>query len=251
MTKIFDDNARAKLLSVYKKPDLSNVKPKQLTVERIDCKTARGFIASFHYSKTMPDSTRFVYGLYYNELLCGVCAFGMGCGKNQYTAIYPDCQNGEYIELTRLWLEDSLGRNSESYFISKCIKMLPNEIKFIISFSDEKQGHFGYIYQATNFLYLGKNGWGKMLVAEDGIEKHPRLLGIYRKRHPEYRGYTNDELMNLLNYKYIEGGKKFRYVYFKDKKLQKQLGIKSLPYPKKHMEEVWKKHDREEMSRNG
>ena len=111
--------------------------------------------------------------------------------------------------------------------------MLPREIKFIVSFSDEKQGHYGYIYQATNFLYLGKNGGGKMLVTSDGVEKHPRLLGIYRMRHPEYKEYTNDELMNLLGYKYIEGGKKHRYVYFRDKKLQKRLSLDVHPYPKK------------------
>lgn len=232
MTKVFDDNARNRLLATYKKPDLSSVKPRDLMVKEIDCKTARGYIASFHYSKTMPDSTRFVFGLFYGELLCGVCAFGMGCGKNQYTAIYPDVKNGEYVELTRLWLEDSLGRNSESYFIGKSLRMLPKEIRFVVSFSDEKQGHYGYIYQATNFQYLGKNGGGKMLITEDGIEKHPRLLGMYRKRHPEYRKYSNDELMDLLGYKYIPGGCKFRYVYFRDKKLRKQLNIKSLPYPK-------------------
>ena len=233
MTKIFDDRARERLLSSYVKPDLSSVKPTELTVRQIDCRTARGYIAAFHYSKTMPDSTRFVYGLFYGDLLCGVCAFGMGCGKNQYTAIYPDIKNGEYIELTRLWLEDTLGKNSESYFISRSIKLLPPEIKFILSFSDEKQGHYGYIYQATNFMYLGLNGGGKMLITEDGVEKHPRLLGIYRLRHPEYRDYTNEELMDLLGYKYIEGGRKFRYVYFRDKKLLKKLKLKSLPYPKK------------------
>lgn len=233
MTKIFDDRARERLLNSYVKPNLSFVKPSDLTVKQIDCKTARGYIAAFHYSKTMPDSTRFVYGLFYNDLICGVCSFGMGCGKNQYTAIYPDVKNGEYIELTRLWLEDSLGKNSESFFISKSIKLLP-PIKFVVSFLDLKQGHYGYIYQATNFIYLGVNSGGKMLVTEDGVEKHPRLLGIYRMRHPEYKDYTNEELMNLLGYKYVEGGKKFRYVYFRDKKLQKKLGLKSLPYPKEN-----------------
>lgn len=233
MTKKFDDKARHELLQSYCKPDLSKVSPRELTVKKIPVKTARGYIASFHYSKTMPDSTLYTFGLFYQETLCGVCTFGMGCGKNQYTAIYPNVKNGEYCELTRLWLEDSLGRNSESYFISRCLKALPKTIKFVISFSDEKQGHFGYIYQATNFIYLGKNKGGKMLVTEDGVEKHPRLLGMYRKRHPEYREMGNKELMEILGFRLIEGGCKFRYVYFKDRQLLKQLKIKPLPYPKK------------------
>lgn len=232
MTKKFDDYARCELLKTYSKPDLSKVSVDQLTVKEISCKQARGMIAAFHYSKTMPDSSRFIYGLFYQDMLVGVCVFGMGCGKNQYTAIVPDIKNGEYIELTRLWLEDSLGRNTESWFISRCIKKLPKEIKLIVSFSDEKQGHCGYIYQATNFLYLGKNGGGKMLVTNDGVEKHPRLLGIYRMRHPEYRDYSNEELMSMLGYHYVIGGKKHRYVYFRDKKLRKRMNIQGQKYPK-------------------
>lgn len=233
MTKLFDDKARSELLAVYTKPDLSSVTPRDLSVRKIDCKQARGYIAAFHYSKTMPDSSRFIYGLFYKELLCGVCVFGMRCGKNQYTAICPSIKNGEYIELTRLWLEDSLGRNSESYFISKCIRLLPKDIKMIVSFSDEKQNHVGYIYQASNFIYLGKNKGGKMLVTADGIEKHPRLLGIYRMRRPEFKNLKNDELINVLQLRYVESGAKHRYVYFKDRRLLKQLNLKPMPYPKK------------------
>lgn len=194
---------------------------------------ARGYIAAFHYSHTMPDSSKYIYGLFYGSILCGVCVFGMGCGKNQYTAICPNIQNGEYVELTRLWLEDSLGKNTESWFISRCLKLLPKEVKLVVSFSDEKRGHYGYIYQATNFVYLGKNGGGKMLLTEDGIEKHPRLLGIYRMRHPEYRGMDNDSLMGLLGYTYIMGGRKHRYVYVRDKHMKKELKLNGMPYPKK------------------
>lgn len=232
MTKLADDRARCELLRVYRKKDLSDVTPKELTVRWLSSQIARGYIAAFHYSKTFPDSSRFVFGLYYKDTICGVCVYGMGCGKNQYTAICPDIKNGEYIELTRLWLEDSLGKNSESYFISHTLRMLPKEIRFVVSFSDENQDHYGYIYQATNFLYLGCNGGGKMLITNDGIKKHTRLLGIYRMRHPELNKYTNEELMDMLHYKYVDGGRKFRYVYFRDKKLQKRLNLKTLPYPK-------------------
>lgn len=79
MTKKFDDYARCELLKTYSKPDLSKVSVDQLTVKEISCKQARGMIAAFHYSKTMPDSSRFIYGLFYQDMLVGVCVFGMGC----------------------------------------------------------------------------------------------------------------------------------------------------------------------------
>ena len=228
----FDAQARAKLKTKYLPCDLSNVKPHDLTVDKISCRAARPYIATFHYSRTMPDSSRFAFGLYYRERIVGVCVFGMGCGKNQYTAVCKDIKNGEYIELTRLWLEDTLGRNSESYFISRCLKLLPKEIKLVLSFSDSKQNHFGYIYQATNWIYLGINGGAKMLINKDGYEAHPRLLGIYKMRHKEYRNYDNERLMALLGFSWVRGGAKHKYIYIRDKRLKKRLALKSLPYPK-------------------
>lgn len=232
MTMTFDAKARETLKRKYVPCDLSNVKPHDLIVDEVSCKVARWYISTFHYSRTMPDSSRFTFGLYYRERVVGVCVFGMGCGKNQYTAVCKDIKNGEYIELTRLWLEDTLGRNSESYFISRCLKLLPKEIKLVLSFSDSKQNHFGYIYQATNWIYLGINNGAKMLINKDGYEAHPRLLGIYKMRHPEYRDYDNDSLMAILGFSWISGGAKHKYIYIRDKRLKKKLALKSLPYPK-------------------
>lgn len=232
MTMEFDEHARKQLLSEYIPCNCSDIKPHEMTVKEISCVTARGYIATFHYSRTMPDSSRYIYGLFAKNRLVGVCVFGMGCGKNQYTAVYKDIQNGEYIELTRLWCEDTLPKNSESYFISRCLKLLPKEIKLVISFSDTKQSHVGYIYQATNWIYLGINKGGKMLVNKDGYEAHPRLLGIYRMRHPELKNRDNESLMNLLGLKYVAGGAKHKYIFIRDKKLKKALHIEPLPYPK-------------------
>ena len=146
----------------------------------------------------------------------------MGCGKNQYTAIIPDIQNGSYVELTRVWCMNDAPRNTESRIIGQSLKLLPKEIKLVISFSDTSQGHCGLIYQATNWYYLGCNKGGKMLEMENGIQKHPRLLGIYRMRHPEYKKYSNNELMELLHMKYVDGGSKHRYVYLRGTKEEKK-----------------------------
>ena len=62
------------------------------------------------------------------------------------------------------------------------------------------------------------------------------MLGIYRKRHPEYKDYTSEQLRNLLNYKVIDGGVKHKYVYLrgKDRKkyYKKYIEGCELPYPK-------------------
>ena len=239
MTAIFDEIARKKLRENL---DLSSLvwdgtPIREMVVSPISIETARGYIASFHYSRTMPDSTLYAYGGYINNKICGVVCYGMGCNKNQYTALIPNIKNGEYVELTRLWCADTFPRNTESRLISQSLKLLPYYVKLVVSFADEYQGHVGTIYQATNWYYCGQSSGGKMLVREDGIKKHPRLLGIYRKRHPEYKDMANDDLMELLGMKYTDDGRKFRYVFLRGgrrerEEMYKQIQSKILPYPK-------------------
>lgn len=239
MTVTFDNEARIKMSTAINLLDLAydGAPISSMVVKEIDCKIARPYIASFHYSHTMPDSTLFTYAGYINNKICGVICFGMGCGKNQYTALFPDIKNGEYLELTRLWCANDYPKNTESRLISQALKQLPKKIKVVISFADENEGHCGIIYQATNWYYLGQNGGGTQLINQDGIKKHSRLLGIYRMRHPELKDYTNKELMDLLGYQTTEAGKKYRYVYLRgDKKERKQMyeqiKDKIQPYPK-------------------
>lgn len=239
MTVAFDDRAREKMREQWHALDLAydGTPISDMVVKRIECKIARMYIASFHYSHTMPDSTRFAYAGYLNGKLCGVVCYGMGCGKNQYTALIPNIGKGEYVELTRLWCANDYPKNTESKLISASLRMLPPEIKLIVSFADESLGHCGTIYQATNWYYCGVNGGGTQLISENGLKKHSRLLGIYKMRHPEYEDMSAEELREKLGYKVVKAGRKFRYVYLRGtkgerKKMLRQIQDKIEPYPK-------------------
>ncbi len=224
MTKVFDDKSRVQLASRLFGDNLeySGMAVSQMTVRKITVSFAREYISTYHYTKTMPDSTMHCFAGYYGEALAGIIVFGMGSGKNQYTALVPEIQNGEYLELTRLWSPDNMPHNTESKLIMKSISMLPKEIKLIVSFADPSRNHAGTIYQATNFYYCGMSAGGKVLVTSDGIEKHPRLLGIYKMRHPEYKELSNDELMKICGYTYKESSPKHRYVLLRGSKFEKK-----------------------------
>lgn len=239
MTKIFDDKSRKNLISSMNIGDITNldINVSGIIIKEISVKEARGYIATFHYSKTMPDSTKYVYGGFYNGLLVGIVCYGMGCGKNQYTSVISDIKNGEYLELTRVWCLHNSPKNTESKIISSSIKMLPKNIKLVVSFADDSRGHCGIIYQATNWIYIGKNKGGKMLIGKDGIEKHPRLIGIYRKRRKEYEKLTSSEIVELEGWKYVDSGVKHKYIYIRGSKSYKKEIIKTikekiLTYPK-------------------
>lgn len=236
MTVKFDEAARKELLDTFDAEDFEwdGTPVKHMKVYQISVKEARKYIATFHYSKTMPDSTRFVYAGYLGDKLCGIICYGMGCGKSQYTSLFPNIENGHYIELTRLWCPNDMPKNTESKIISESLKKLPSDIEVVISFSDEGEGHSGTIYQATNWHYVGVNKGGKMLI-KDGVKKHPRLLGIYRMRHQELSDKSNEQLRLLLGYEYCESGKKHKYVFLRGphkKEHFRHIKDKIQPYPK-------------------
>ena len=239
MTKKFDAMATRKIEYAFL-PELytyNGVPIREMRCSEVSKDFARKYIAAFHYSKTMPDSTQFCFAGYLEDRLCGIVCYGQGCGKNQYTSLFPDIKNGEYCELTRLWCVNDMPRNTESKLISMSLKMLPERIKVVLSFADESMGHCGIIYQATNWIYCGKNKGGKMLEDENGLKAHPRLIGIYKMRHPELKSWSAQQVMDLLKLHEVPGGSKYRYVYLRGDKRErerrrKEIADKILPYPK-------------------
>ncbi len=239
MTRIADINARLATYNALTLEQLSNdnIELSEVEVKRLTVKEVRGLISLFHYSRLMPDSTKFVFGAIWRGQIIGVACFGMGTTKAQYTSLYPDIQRGEYAELTRLWCLHTAPKNIESYLVSRALKMLPKEIKLVVSYSDEGRGHYGIIYQATNWLYVGTTKTNKRAVDENGQEVGVRLLGIYRQRNPELADKSNNEIMKYLNFRYIEGTLKHKYVYLRGsksvrKKMKKDINHLIQSYPK-------------------
>jgi hypothetical protein len=75
------------------------------------------------------------------------------------------------IELNRLWLDDSLPTNSESWFVSRTLRMLPPRI--VVSYADPLHGHYGYIYRALNFHYAGWTDMDRKTPRYDYIPHDP------------------------------------------------------------------------------
>jgi len=190
---------------------------KGYTVKSIDTFQTKEWILKKHYAKRMP-SISYSFGLFKESILVGVCTFGMPPNYEEMAAWQPFY----LLELNRLVVNEGLEKNSLSFFVGQCLKMLPKP-KVIISYSDFSKGHYGYIYQATNWIYTGVGSIGeKMYIMKDGTERHQR-----------HKNKINPEL--ILRIEKTTG--KGRYYFFcanrKDKKnLLKQLRYKTLPYPK-------------------
>ena len=122
-----------------------------LRVERISSQDALPLLVSNHYlHRKAPIS--FAYGVFKGPKLLGAVTFGTPASRHLQMSACPS-DPSLTIELNRLWTDDILPRNSESWFVSRAMKMLPPRI--VVSYADPRFGHYGYIYRALNFYYAG------------------------------------------------------------------------------------------------
>lgn len=150
-------------------------------VMSIDSSMTYDWLLNKHYAKRIP-SISYAFGLYTNKVLIGVCTFGMPPSSTLAESICGNNFKKNVIELNRLVLAIENENNVLSYFVSKCINLLPDN-KIIVSFADANMNHNGYIYQATNFIYTGLTSNTSKLIDKNGEEFHFRNIGHYQKNN--------------------------------------------------------------------
>jgi len=190
----------------------------------------------YHYTKSCAKST-IAYGFYYqNQIVC-VIVYGQPSGKYLASSIWEGGNEKECLELLRLFSFDWCPKNIESYCISQSIKRLKidiPEIKVLVSYADSSAGHVGYIYQASNWIYIGK-GSGERKIFLDGIRQHRRDM------YDKYGTSSIEKLKKIFGDRLQISEERFlknKYIYIishskKEKQyIQNKLKVKSLPYPK-------------------
>lgn len=113
-----------------------------------DC--AQRMVVEHHYLHRRA-SISFAFGLFCPDL-CGVVTFGTPASRHLQIGASPTSPDA-VIELNRLWVDDKMPRNTESWFMARAIKLMPTRI--IVSYADTTAGHMGYVYRASNFYYAG------------------------------------------------------------------------------------------------
>lgn len=196
---------------------------------------AKDVIVKNHYTRKWT-SCRYALGLWndQNENV-GVCVYGYPIGRRVAQSITPDMTKNDVLELTRLWTNDDLPKNTESWFLGRTFEWLRTNstAKVLIAYSDPLYDHVGYIYQATNWLYQGNNTMKVKgyLHYVNGEYLHPRNCVS------KYGTIKTEELKKIdPDYKRFPLKKKHRYIYILHKadrkRIRKRLKHPVLPYPK-------------------
>ena len=180
-----------------------------------------------HYAKRIPQ-IMFAYGLYENNQLIGVVTYGIPASPSLCMGICGKEYSDKVLELNRVCLMDN-AKNQASFLVANSIKQLPQPT-IVVSYADKGQGHVGYVYQATNFLYTGLSA-NRVDWTVKGLEhKHSKTISDGMTLESIKEKYGDD-------FYYTERSRKHRYIYFHGNKTQKKemnklLKYKVEPYPK-------------------
>ena len=121
-------------------------------VTRVD-KTRADALIRKHYLKKWPGVNVLVLGLQKHEDLLGVIVFSLPPRETNKR------YGGETWELSRLWIDDSVPKNAETYLIGRAIRYIKNnfpKVKNLVSYADPSFGHTGTIYRASNWQEDGR-----------------------------------------------------------------------------------------------
>lgn len=183
---------------------------------------------NFHYARAVP-SAQYAYNVYQGGEWCGVIVFGGGATPN-IGKPFGVCQ-GEILELVRVALNGK--QNTTSECVAAALRQLHRDapiVKIVVSYADMDQNHFGTIYQATNWIFLGnvnENGKGHYII--NGKTTHPKTCYSHgwRQSLEWLREHVDPNATEIKT-----AGKR-KYVFVFDKRLKKKLMKEAKPYQKK------------------
>src|SRR6476661_210021 len=180
----------------------------------LDKAVVREWCKKYHYAKRVP-SISFAYGWTNDETgeLEAVLAIGKPASNALCEGVCGKENRGFVFELQRICAKPELSIPL-SRFVGEVLRILPNLI--LVSYADTAWGHFGTIYQATNWIYTGAT--------------RPRTdiaTGKHSRHYEKAESYPN-RVARSSKHRYIifTGDKRFK------KALRKQLNYAVQDYPK-------------------
>jgi hypothetical protein len=158
----------------------------------------------YHYAGGGSNTAVFRHGLYCVKSMeeCIGIAWWIPPTKAAAQANYPENWRGVLV-LSRLVIDPGVPKNAASYLIMQSVRLIRQDRRweYLLTYADERQGHSGAIYRATNWDYLGKTN-----PEATWIDVHGRMIS--RKAGPHTR--TKAE-MEKLGYKMIGKFAKHRF----------------------------------------
>jgi len=194
-----------------------------LYVDWCDYQAAKFAAENWHYSECLPPIKNVYTGVWEHGDFIGSVVF-----SRPASAAMGDIFNlsaDQFAELSRVALTDH--ENEVSRIVSIAISLLnekDNGLKCLFSYADPVEGHHGGIYQAMNWIYIGRTEPSRVGV-KDGEQYHSRTIS----RKVEMGHMTREEVKQEFTFEKVPG--KHKYIYPLDDDVRERAESISEPYP--------------------
>lgn len=202
-------------------------------IKEIDKQLATRFVQTYHYSQIMPRLTKYYLGVFNGSALSGVITLGWGTQPLQtIKKLFPDENliTTDYLEIGKMcFLPQYNNSNFGSITLSVLVKWCKQNtnIIFLYTLADGIMGKCGYVYQASNFRYIGKFKTSVYMDICTGEKIHPRSAKALCEENAKWEGkkkvfWLTDEFCKHKGIDKING-LMFRYIYPMNKNARKIL----------------------------
>lgn len=222
-------------------PPVPHLDVKRAIVRPVSRKLAAQIILKYEWLGTMPNCNYF-YGIFFGPYCAGVACVGVGGGgANVYAYKEFGLKNqGQFAYLMRGANVHWSPTGANSRLVSWTCRLLTkqSDAKIIIAYSDTDAGEIGTIYQACNWVCVGKGHVPDQWVAPNGrIYDHKYASNLAKKRGVPRAVATR--ALKDAGWQTQRANPKYRYVYVldkSDKALVDRVECMRQPYPKRAAE---------------
>src|SRR5215467_5814274 len=199
-------------------------KPK-IRIDWCSYAAAKYAVQHWHYSRSLPCSKTARLGVWEDDKFIGAVVFAWGANRHlagEYRLKMTQC-----AELCRV----ALTKHSTpvSRILSIAVKMLKREmpgIRLIVSYADLNHGHFGKIYQASNWVFVGETGHEAGIVLNGKLTHRRTINSKYGTSDIEWLHTHVDPCARR-----IEGKPKFKYLLPLDDEIAECVRTLERAYP--------------------
>jgi hypothetical protein len=203
----------------------------EIKVERISTEDAKPWLLERHYARRLCPISH-AFGAFDGSTLIGVVTYGCPSSSPLREGICGNEWSSNVLELNRLCCESR--KNLASTLVGRSLALLPKP-SIVVSYADTGQGHIGFVYQATNFIYTGLSAKRTDWKIKGMEHLHGQTIADMSKGEENRAQFMRDKFGDdfYLN----ERDRKHRYIFFCGNKRQSQamkaaLKYKVEPYPK-------------------
>jgi hypothetical protein len=199
-----------------------------ILVAQCDSRAARYAVENWHYSKTLPVGKMIRYGIWDDGGFVGAVLYSRGASPGLGRAYGVAAH--EVAELARVAL--CAHEFPVTQIVAQSLKMLKRDnpgLRLVLSFADPEHGHVGKIYQAGNWIYLGRTGSAPVFVDYAGKRFHQRVVEANSTNKQFGKRQANAVRRADLTKIFTEP--KYRYGYPLDRAMRRALMRHALPYP--------------------